>query len=199
VPLSTQPAQVPGQAVLDLRHVIAGQVVHEFAGDITDIDGADLVDQDLGLPPRDDHVRPEDGRLSARRSVTRACDTRSGPRASAFVIADLGAYLPGAGVTAVLKDGQGLLPGVAGGNRTVRNEVGVAEMNEGRGPERDLFDALADAESLSVAGDRIAVAAEVMVRVADAVERGCDYPPQVGSSVWWRNSMASWQAARPCS
>lgn len=96
------------------------------------------------------------------------------------MIADLGAYLPGAGMAAVVKDGQGLLPGVAGGGRAVRNEVGVAEMNEGGGLEPDLFDALADAESLPVAGDRLTVAAEVMVRVADAVERGSHYAPQVG-------------------
>ena len=42
---------MPGQAVLDLRHVIAGQVVHELASDVTGVDSADLVDQYLGVRP----------------------------------------------------------------------------------------------------------------------------------------------------
>lgn len=35
--------------MLDLDHVIAGQAVHELAGHVTGLDGAELVDQDLAL------------------------------------------------------------------------------------------------------------------------------------------------------
>jgi hypothetical protein len=43
--------------MLDLRHVIPREIVHEFAGDVRDVNGADLIDQDFGLPPRDDGFR----------------------------------------------------------------------------------------------------------------------------------------------
>jgi hypothetical protein len=67
---SAQKAKVTRQAVLDLRHVIPGEIVHEFTGNARDVDGADLIGQDFGLPPRDDDVRPEDGRVAAQSVVT---------------------------------------------------------------------------------------------------------------------------------
>jgi hypothetical protein len=51
--------------MLDLRHVIAREIVNHFAGNVRDVDGADLIDQDLGIPPRDDNLRPEDARRLA--------------------------------------------------------------------------------------------------------------------------------------
>src|ERR1700678_453704 len=42
-------------------------MVHQLAGDVRDVNSADLIDQDPGFPSRDDDLRPEDGRLGARR------------------------------------------------------------------------------------------------------------------------------------
>ena len=61
---SAQEAEVAQQAVLDLGHVVPRQVVHELADHVRDVDSADLIDQDLGLPSRYDYFRPEHGRLS---------------------------------------------------------------------------------------------------------------------------------------
>src|ERR1039457_608865 len=64
---SAQKADVTRQAMLDLRHVVPRQIINDFAGNVRDVDGADLIDQDLGIPPRDDNLRPEDRRLGAGR------------------------------------------------------------------------------------------------------------------------------------
>src|SRR6266566_4097703 len=57
--------KVPRQTVLDLGHVVPREVIHEFAYDVRDVDGADLIDEDLGIAARDDNFRPEDGCLCA--------------------------------------------------------------------------------------------------------------------------------------
>src|SRR3984893_13292954 len=64
---SAQKADVTRQAMLDLRHVIPREIVNDFAGNVRDVDGADLIDQDLGISPRDGNLRPEDRRLGAGR------------------------------------------------------------------------------------------------------------------------------------
>src|ERR1019366_5179351 len=64
---SAQKAGVTRLAMLDLRHVIPREIVNDFAGDVRDVDGADLIDQDLGILPRDGNLRPEDRRLGAGR------------------------------------------------------------------------------------------------------------------------------------
>src|ERR1700733_8270337 len=51
--------------MLDQRHVIPSEIVNHFAGNVRDVDGADLIDQDLGIPPCDDKLRPEDRRPGA--------------------------------------------------------------------------------------------------------------------------------------
>src|SRR5271156_2099193 len=61
--MSAQKTEVTRQAVVDLRHVIPREIVHQLAGDVRDVNRADLIDQDLGIPARDDDLRPEDGRL----------------------------------------------------------------------------------------------------------------------------------------
>jgi hypothetical protein len=43
--------------VLDLRHIIPREIVHQLAGDVRDVNRADLIDQDLGVPARDDGLR----------------------------------------------------------------------------------------------------------------------------------------------
>jgi hypothetical protein len=63
---SAKQIEVARQAVLNLCHVIARQIVDEVASNLRDITGPDLVDQDLGLSSRYDDFRPEHGRLSAR-------------------------------------------------------------------------------------------------------------------------------------
>src|SRR5437660_7668397 len=56
---SAQKAEVARQAVLDLRHVIPREIIHELAGDVRDVNRADLIDQDPGIPASDDDLRPE--------------------------------------------------------------------------------------------------------------------------------------------
>jgi hypothetical protein len=71
---SDKQAELTGQAVLDLRHIIAGQVIHELTSDVTNVDGTDLVDQDPGFPARDGDLRPKDTkdrRLGASQSRNR--------------------------------------------------------------------------------------------------------------------------------
>jgi len=66
--------------VLDLRHVIARQVIPALRERIR-VDGADLVDQILVSRPRDDDLRPEDVRLGRLSEVG-----RSGHRDQAFLL-----------------------------------------------------------------------------------------------------------------
>jgi len=64
--LSAAQTEVPGEHVLDLCHVVTGQVVHEFARNVRDVNSAYLVDQDPGSPASDDGFRPEHGLLGTR-------------------------------------------------------------------------------------------------------------------------------------
>jgi hypothetical protein len=64
---SAQKAEVARQAVLDLRHVIPREIIHKLTDDVRGVNRADLIDQDPGIPARNDDPRPEDGRLGAGR------------------------------------------------------------------------------------------------------------------------------------
>jgi hypothetical protein len=64
---AAEQAKIAPAAVLHMPHVIPREKVHEFAGDIRDVDCADLIDQDLGIAPGDEDIRPVDGRLGACR------------------------------------------------------------------------------------------------------------------------------------
>jgi hypothetical protein len=65
VPWSAKQTEVTRQAVLDLCHVIAREVIDEIASNVRDVNGPDLIDQDLGVSSRYDDFRPEHRRLGA--------------------------------------------------------------------------------------------------------------------------------------
>src|SRR2546421_4903531 len=85
---------------------------------------------------------------------------------------EFGADLGGVGVVHFVEDGQGLLPGVAGGLRVAGGVVGVAEVGEGVGLVVAVAGVPDQSEGVLVAGDGLGVLAEVVVGVAQAVPGG---------------------------
>jgi hypothetical protein len=70
------------------------------------------------------------------------------------------------GVGELVEDGQGLLPGVAGGLRVSGGVVGVAEAGEGVGFVVAVADLPVELDRLLVAGEGLGVLAELVVGIA---------------------------------
>jgi hypothetical protein len=77
----------------------------------------------------------------------------------------------------VVKDIQGLLPGVASRVEVTGGVVGVAEVGENSSLAVAVAEFLPQGHGLLVVGDGLLVMAEEMVGVADAVQGECFPPP----------------------
>ena len=77
----------------------------------------------------------------------------------------------GVGMVEVVEDGQGLLPGLAGGPGVAAGVVGVAEVGEGVSFVVAVAEVPDQSEGVLVAGDGLGVVPEVVVGVAEAVPR----------------------------
>jgi hypothetical protein len=86
--------------------------------------------------------------------------------------AEAGADLAGIGMLQVVKDGQGLLPGAAGGQLVSSCLAGVAEVGEDLGPAAAVAGVAVDVECLLVAGNGLGVIAQLVVGIAEAVQGG---------------------------
>src|SRR5215813_3935414 len=84
---------------------------------------------------------------------------------------EFGADLLGVGVVELVEDGQGLLPGVAGGLGVAGGVVGVAEVGEEFGFVVAVAEAPDQVKGVLVADEGLGVVAKVVVGVAEAVPR----------------------------
>src|SRR6266545_1099566 len=82
---------------------------------------------------------------------------------------ELGADRGGVGVVKVGEDGEGLLPGIAGGGGVAGGVMGVTEVGEHVGFVVAVAEVPKQHEGVLVAGDGFGVVAEVVVGVAQAV------------------------------
>ena len=93
-------------------------------------------------------------------------------RGRGIQLPQLAANLAGVGVAQVVEDGQGLLPGLAGGVVLPGGVLGVAEVGESAGLADPVAEFGQQFNGVTVAADRLCVLAEVMVSVTEAVPGG---------------------------
>src|SRR5437016_2994473 len=84
---------------------------------------------------------------------------------------ELHPYLYGVGVVELVEDVQRLLPGDPGGVRVARGVVGVAEIDERLGLPVAVAEVTPQRQGPLVADDRLVVVTELVVGVAEAVQR----------------------------